>query len=164
MVDKRSSDGRQTGGRFASGNNIGRGRSEGSRNKASLAVDALLDGEAEALTRKAIDLALDGDTVALRLCLERLCPPRRDRSVRIKMARMETPQDVLGAIATVVGAVARGAITPSEGQALASLRNTPAELCPDWVLISHIVGRAVGPKEAAEIYEDEGFWAMMGTC
>ncbi len=37
------------------------------------------------------------------------------------MASLGTPQDVLGAIATVVGAVARGAITPSEGQALASL-------------------------------------------
>ena len=97
------------------------GRPQGSRNKASLAVDALLDGEAEKLTRKAIDLALAGDTVALRLCLERICPPRRDRPVKIKMARIETPQDVLGAIATVVGAVARGAITPSEGQALASL-------------------------------------------
>jgi len=71
MVDKRSSDGRQTGGRFASGNNIGRGRSEGSRNKASLVVDALLDGEAETLTRKAIELALAGDTVALKLCMGR---------------------------------------------------------------------------------------------
>ncbi len=37
------------------------------------------------------------------------------------MASLEAPQDVLGAIATVVGAVGRGAITPSEGQALASL-------------------------------------------
>ncbi len=97
------------------------GRPQGSRNKASLAVDALLDGEAEALTRKAIELALTGDTVALRLCMERICPPRRDRPIKIKMPRMDTPQDVLGAIATVVGAVSRGAITPSEGQALASL-------------------------------------------
>ncbi len=121
MVDKRSSDGRQTGGRFAPGNNIGRGRSEGSRNTASQTMDVLLDGEAEALTRKAIELALSGDTVALRLCMERICPPRRDRTVKLKMASLETPQDVLQAIATVVGAVARGTITPSEGQALASL-------------------------------------------
>ncbi len=121
MVDKRSSDGRQTGGRFASGNNIGRGRSEGSRNKASLTMDVLLDGEAEALTRKAIELALAGDTVALRLCMERICPPRRDRPIKVKMAHVETPQDVLQAIAKVVDAVARGAITPSEGQVLASL-------------------------------------------
>ncbi len=97
------------------------GRPNGSRNKASLAVDALL---AEALTRKAIELALAGDTVALRLCMERICPPRRERAIKLKMARMETPQDVLGAIATVVGAVSRGAITPSEGEALASLIET----------------------------------------
>ena len=97
------------------------GRPHGSRNKASLAMDALLDGEAEKLTRKAINLALAGDTVALRLCLERICPPRRDRPIKVKIARIETPQDVLRAIATVVGAVARGAITPSEGQALVSL-------------------------------------------
>ncbi len=121
MVDKRSSDGRQTGGRFAPGNNIGRGRSEGSRNTASQTMDVLLDGEAEALTRKAIDLALAGDTVALRLCMERICPPRRDRTVKLKMARLQAPQDVLQAIATVVDAVGRGTITPSEGQALASL-------------------------------------------
>ena len=58
------------------------------------------------------------------------------------MASLGTPQDALGAIATVVGGVARGAIMPSE----------------DWVLISHIVGRAVGSEEAAVLKEDEGFW------
>ncbi len=121
MNDGPSNDGRQTGGRFASGNRHGRGRREGSRHKASIAVDALLDGDAEALTRKAIDLALAGDTVALRLCMERICPPRRDRTVKLKMARLQAPQDVLQAIATVVDAVGRSAITPSEGQALASL-------------------------------------------
>jgi hypothetical protein len=46
-----------------------------------MAAEALLDGEAEALTRKAVELALAGDTVALRLCLERLLPPRRSRRV-----------------------------------------------------------------------------------
>ena len=58
------------------------------------------------------------------------------------MASLGTPQDVLGAIATVVGGVARGAIMPSE----------------DWALISHIVGRTVGPEEAVVLYEDEEFW------
>ncbi len=37
------------------------------------------------------------------------------------MASLDAPQDVLEAIATVVDAVAPGAITPSEEQALASL-------------------------------------------
>ena len=53
--------------------------------------------------------------------MKRICPPRRERAIRIKMAPLDAPQDVLGAIATVLSAVARGAITPSEGQALASL-------------------------------------------
>ena len=45
------------------------GRPRGARNKTTLAVEALLDGEAEVLTRKAIERAKDGDSVALRLCL-----------------------------------------------------------------------------------------------
>ena len=56
--------------RFKKGNP---GRRPGSRNKATVAVEALLDGEAEKLTRKAIEMALAGDTVAMRLCLDRRC-------------------------------------------------------------------------------------------
>ena len=49
------------------------GKPAGARNKTTLAVEALLDGEAEDLTRKAIELAKAGDMTALRLCLDR-CP------------------------------------------------------------------------------------------
>ena len=48
------------------------GRLPGTRNRATMAAEALLDGEAEALTRKAIEMAMAGDTTALRLCLERI--------------------------------------------------------------------------------------------
>ena len=48
------------------------GRAAGSRNRATLAIEALLEGEGEALTRKAIELAKAGDMTALRLCLDRL--------------------------------------------------------------------------------------------
>ena len=57
------------------------GRPWGSRGKATVAAEKLLDGEAKALTRKAIELAKEGDTTALRLCLERIVPPRKDRPV-----------------------------------------------------------------------------------
>ena len=59
--------GKTVDGKFTRGNRYGRGRPEGSRNKATLAAQTLLDGEAEALTRKVIDLALSGDITALRL-------------------------------------------------------------------------------------------------
>jgi hypothetical protein len=97
------------------------GRPEGSRNKATLAMDKLLDGEAEAITRKAIELAKEGDTTALRLCLERLCPPRRDRPVSIDLPEIEKPEDAVKALAAIVHAVASGTVTPSEGAAIAGL-------------------------------------------
>ena len=50
------------------------GRPKSARNKSTLAAEALLDGEAGALTRKAIELALNGDLGAIRLCLERIIP------------------------------------------------------------------------------------------
>jgi hypothetical protein len=61
------------------------GKAKGARHKATLAAESLLDGEAEKLTRTAIERALAGDGVALRLCLERLIPPRKDRPIRIDL-------------------------------------------------------------------------------
>jgi hypothetical protein len=64
------------------------GRRPGSRNKAAtLAAAALLAGESEALTRKAVELALAGDPTAMRLCIERLLPPRRERTVKFTCRR-----------------------------------------------------------------------------
>jgi len=91
------------------------GRPRGSRHKATLAAESLLDGEAEALTRKAIEKAKEGDSTALRLCLERIIPARKDRSVSIDLPKVETAGDSLKAIATIVSAVASGELTPGEG-------------------------------------------------
>jgi len=55
-----------------SGNPLG--RRVGCRNKTTIAAAALLAGEAEALTRKAVELALVGDPTALRLCIQRVLP------------------------------------------------------------------------------------------
>ena len=53
------------------------GKPKGTRNATTLALEALLDGQAAALTQKAIDLALAGDMAALRLCLDRSCRPAK---------------------------------------------------------------------------------------
>ena len=66
-------------GKFAPGNP---GKPQGARHKVTKAVEELLHGEADGLTRKAIALALEGDTTALRLCLERIAPPRKDAPVK----------------------------------------------------------------------------------
>lgn len=61
-----SQAGRNSNGTYARGNP---GRPVGSRHKTTLAVLALLDEEAEGLTRRVVELALAGDVTALKLCL-----------------------------------------------------------------------------------------------
>lgn len=97
------------------------GRPRGSRNKATLALEALLDGEAEAMTRKAVEMALDGDTTAMRLVMDRIMPPRKDRPVLFSLPKLETPADAVKAAAAIVEAVACGDLTPSEAEDLSRL-------------------------------------------
>jgi hypothetical protein len=92
-----------------------RGKPVGARHKATMAAEALLDGESEKLTRKAIEKAMDGDSVALRLCLERIIPARKDRPVRIELPPMTSAASAGVALATVTAAVANGELTPGEG-------------------------------------------------
>lgn len=97
------------------------GRPKGARNAATVAAESLLDGEAEKLTRKAIELAFGGDVTALRLCMERILPPRKSRPISINLPTVENPTDVLTALSAVTTAVSNGELTPDEGQAIASL-------------------------------------------
>ena len=101
-----------------------KGRPKGALNRATLAAQELLDGEAARLTRKCIDLAMEGDPTALRLCLSRILPVKRDRTIELDLPALEDSQDSLRAIGTVLEAVGSGMITPSEGQAVASLLET----------------------------------------
>lgn len=71
------------------------GRPKGSRNKATLAVEVLFDGEAEVITRKAIELAKNGDLAAIRLCLDRIAPPRKDRPVLFALPPLGKPEDTV---------------------------------------------------------------------
>ena len=93
-----------------------KGRPKGARNKATMAIEALLDGEAEALTRKAIELALAGDMAALRLCIERLVPPRKDRPIAFDMPPITSLDDAVNVATSVLHAVAGGDLTPNEAE------------------------------------------------
>ncbi len=95
-----------------------KGRPKGVRNKTTLAVEALLEGEAEAITRKAIEKAKEGDMAAIRLCLDRLVPPVKDKPVTFEMPQMEKAADAVAAGAAIVEAVAAGELTPGEANEL----------------------------------------------
>ncbi len=105
------------------------GRPKGARHRATQAAEALLDGEAEALTRKAVELALGGDGAALRLCLERILPPRKGRAVALDLPPIRGAADLADAQAVIVAAMADGALSPVEAlEAAAVLEAVGASL------------------------------------
>lgn len=97
------------------------GRPAGSRNATTLAVEALLEGEAVAITRRAIEAALAGDMAAVRLVMDRVAPPRKSRPLQIDLPDVADARGIAQAQATVVASVAGGEITPDEGMALSGL-------------------------------------------
>ena len=90
------------------------GRPKGSRNRSTLALEAIFEGKAEAITRKAIELALGGDTQAIRMCLDRLSPPRKDRPVTFELPAIDSAADLSRATNALLQAVAAGDLTPAE--------------------------------------------------
>src|SRR5215213_3204066 len=102
-----------------SGNPCGRPR--GSRNETTRLVESLLDGEAEEITRKAIELAKNGDGPVLRALLERLAPARKDAPISFELPPINSVADAKAASAAVLTAVAAGEISPGEGQSVMAL-------------------------------------------
>lgn len=118
MTESRKNGGKTAGGRFAPGNP---GRPKGARHRTTMAVEALFDGEAEKLTRKAIELALEGDATALRLCLDRVAPVRKGRSIAIEIPAVEKAEDLARAFTAVTDAMASGDLTPDEAAVIATV-------------------------------------------
>ena len=104
-------NGRNTDGTFAIGN---AGRPKGVRNKKTIAIKSLLEGQSEALTQTAITKALDGDSIALRLCMERIAPAPKDQPISFRLPRMLSALDASQAAGSVLTAVSEGELTPIE--------------------------------------------------
>jgi len=99
-----------------SGNPAGRPR--GARNRATLLMQNLLADDAEAIGRKAIEMAIAGDLAAIRLCMDRLAPVRKDEPVAFELPPIEKPADIVAATASIVAAVAAGELTTSQAAEL----------------------------------------------
>ncbi|OAO02575.1 hypothetical protein A8B75_11580 [Sphingomonadales bacterium EhC05] len=119
------------------------GKPPGARNKVTRDVEALLGGEHEALTRAAIDKALDGDTAALRLCLDRIAPARKDSPITMTLPKVETVRDAVAASQHVLASVAAGEVTPDEAGRVMALLTAHKAL----VEVGDIEGRVAALEE-----------------
>ena len=111
-------NGRNTDGTFSSGN---AGRPKGTRNLKTVAIESLLEGQAKALTQTAISKALEGDSVALRLCMDRIMPAPKDKRVKVQLPSISSPRDLLEAASDVMISVQSGELTPLEGEKVMAL-------------------------------------------
>jgi len=94
------------------------GKAPGTRNRATILAERLLDGEAEVMVRMIIEKAKKGDSFALRFCLDRIVPPRRDRPVNFSIPDLKSAGDAGKAMAAITSGVASGELTPNEAAEL----------------------------------------------
>jgi len=66
-------------------------------------------------------LAHKGDITALRLCLDRVVPVRRERLLNFQLPPLESAADAASAMSAVAAAVAAGEITSSEAAEVGKL-------------------------------------------
>jgi hypothetical protein len=78
----------------------------------------MMEGETQALARKALELALKGDTAALRLCLDRIAPRRKEGFIEFPLPKITNPKEASKATGTIVRGLSEGQITQSESEAL----------------------------------------------
>ncbi|WP_171231038.1 DUF5681 domain-containing protein [Ruegeria sp. HKCCA6707] len=105
-------------GKFAQGNP---GKPRGTRHRVTRAVEELLEGQSEQITQKAVQMALEGDSTALRLCLERIAPTRKDAPISFELPPISTAGEASKASQAVLKAVSDGEITPLEGATVMGL-------------------------------------------
>lgn len=95
------------------------GRPRGSRNRATMLFQNLLEDDAEAVARKVLDMAKAGDMAAIRICMDRLAPARKNDAIAFELPPLDRATDTVTAAAAIVAAVADGDLAPSEAADLA---------------------------------------------
>jgi hypothetical protein len=105
------------------------GRPKGSRNKVTLAIENMMEGEAEAITRHCIDLAKRGDPTAMRIVMDRIAPVRKGRPIpKLEKRDGET------SIEALLRAVLEGEIAPEEGKEVVGLIESAARVAATQIL------------------------------
>jgi len=121
------------------------GRPPGSRNKKTLALEAEFDDRAEEILDDVIGRAKEGEKTAMRLCMERILAPKRERAITIDLPVIETAGDARRALAVVTAELGEGGITLVEATKLIALIDRVVRL------IERVAKLEQKEREAAEV-------------
>lgn len=102
------------------------GKPKGARHKTTLiaeklAIERLMEDDAEGVTRRVIEAAKVGEMTAARLVLERIYPVRKGRPVHLDLPEIETVADLPVALSALLSAMGHGEITPEEAAVVANV-------------------------------------------
>jgi hypothetical protein len=89
------------------------GRPPGIRDKRQAMRDKLVS-HADELISKVVELAKEGDTAALRVCIERLIPPAKAKDDPVELPELAQRDALADCGQAVMTALAEGRITPDE--------------------------------------------------
>ena len=84
---------------------------------ATKAIESILQGQEKALNQTAVTKALEGDSLALRLCMERIDPAPKDQPVSFRLPQMKSALDASEAAGSVLTAVSEGVSNPDRSNA-----------------------------------------------
>jgi len=101
------------------------GKPKGARDKRT-ALRELLQPHAADLVKKAVDLALAGDTTALRICVDRIIPAVKAKDAPISLSGLSGSLADQGR--TVLDALAAGELTPDEASAVMGVISAQARI------------------------------------
>ena len=97
------------------------GKKPGTRHRATIIAEQLIDAEAEELVRVCLDKAKAGDPVYMKLAMDRLIGVRKDRPISLALPQLENAEDAVKAMKSIANAVSESKITPSEAQILSAV-------------------------------------------
>jgi len=92
-----------------------KGRPIGSKDKRS-EFRGLLQSNADKLVKKAVEMALNGDSTAMRLCLERIVPPYKARAENTSIGPLNGSLTAQGQ--AIIEKMGNGDISPDETAAM----------------------------------------------
>lgn len=103
-----------------------RGRPVGSTHTSK--IRNLLASHSDKLVNQAISLALEGDTTALKICLERICPALKSKDEPVKLTGLSDSATLPEQGAAYIRAMGEGKLTPTDTSAMVQALANQARL------------------------------------
>lgn len=122
------------------------GKPKGAKDKRT-ALRELLVPHAEKLIKKVVSLALNGDTTALRICIDRLTPPIRAKDTPVSIGKLEGTLAGQGRV--VLDALSSGRITPDEAGGLMQVISAQARIVEVDEIEKRVAALERGHKKGA---------------